>query len=292
LRAWRSSFSICGLRLLITSSVGDPLPYLPSQMRDFAEAGEPELIIDFFEDERASADPLKHFFPPKFALAKEGPELAFLGINGKKRRLGVISGDRDSAGMGLPPLDQPWRISEEREFVQEAIQGFVRACLQSRLLAEGGTFLHGAGVLMQGKGYAFVGHTRAGKTTLSRRFPISNLLGDDLVAIREARGFKLFGTPWPGREGGKVGPGGVPLVAVFNLDRERPKGLERIAAAEAVAEMAVNAPRLGHEGEEGELLAIFSSAALTVPIYNLSLRLEDDVYAWLQDFEKEEGGEP
>jgi hypothetical protein len=292
LRSWRSSYAVCGLRLLIASSVGDPTLFLPPQMHDFLAEGEPDLTVDFYEDEVASADPLKHFFPPKFALGKENARFVFLGLNGKKRRLGTISEDRREASMGLPLLDGPWRIPDERQFVEEALQGFVRACLQCRLLAAGGTFLHGAGVVSGGKGYAFVGHTRAGKTTLSRHFPACDLLGDDLVAIRETTRFTLFGTPWPGREGGWVGSRGASLEAVFNLDRERPKGLERMEPAEAVAEMAVNAPRLGYEGEETELLAIFSSAALSVPIYNLSLRLEDDVYAWLKEFANEEGGQP
>ncbi|OFW59070.1 MAG: hypothetical protein A2W01_04240 [Candidatus Solincola sediminis] len=286
--AWRNSYEICGLRLLITSSAGNPAPFLPPQTEDFVSNGDAHLSIEFFEDDRAAADPLKYFFPPKFSLVKEDTQFAFMGINGKERQLGTISAERDRGRMGLPCLDRPWRIAEEREFVEEALQGFLRAALQCRLLAECGTFLHAAGIAMNGKGYAFVGHTRAGKTTLSRHFPASNLLGDDLVAIRETEGFMLFGTPWPGREGGRVGSGGVPLKAIFNLDRERPKGLAHMAPAEAVAELAVNAPRLGHAGEEAELLGIFSSAALALPIYNLSLGLHDDVHAWLEGFEKKE----
>jgi hypothetical protein len=253
--------------------------------------GEPDIRVEFYEDETASADPLKHFFPPKFMLVEEGDSFQFLGINGKQRRLGDLNRERDLGRIGLPMLDRAWRIKDEREFTEQALQGFLRACLQCRLLAEGGTFLHAAGVVMDGRGYAFVGHTRAGKTTLSRRFPPEELLGDDLVAIRESQGFNLFGTPWPGREGGRVGPGGFSLEAIFNLDRRRPRGLKRMYPAQAVAELAVNAPRLGYEGEEVELLAIFSSASLALPIYNLSLSLEDDVRAWLEAFGRG-GGTP
>ena len=289
---WRNSFEVGGLRLLIVSSVGDPSPFLPPQIQDFRCEGEADLSIEFYEDEAAAADPLKRFFPPKFNLSRRESGFIFEGTNGKRRPLGLISPGRDRGRMGLPRLDGPWRIPEERGFVKEALQGFVRACLQCRLLWAGGTLLHAAGIEMEGNGYAFVGHTRAGKTTLSRHFPAKNLLGDDLVAIREMDEFMLFGTPWPGREGGRVGSGGIPLRAIFNLDRERPRGLERMAPAEAVADMAVNAPRLGHEGEEPELLGIFSSVAFTLPIYNLSLRLEDDVYSWLKGFKKEEGDRP
>lgn len=286
--SWTNSYEICGLRLLIVSSAGDPSPFLPPQTEDFQSRGNPDLSIEFYEDDRAAADPLKYFFPPKFVLARQESGFAFIGINGRKRQLGTISSARDRGQMGVPRLDGVWRIAEERGFVEEALQGFVRACLQCRLLAAAGTFLHAAGIALDGNGYAFVGHTRAGKTTLSRHFPASHLLGDDLVAFRETERFMLFGTPWPGREGGRVGSGGVPLRAIFNLDRTGPKGLQRMQPAQAVAELAVNAPRLGHEGEEAELLGIFSSAALALPIYNLSLGLEDDVYTWLKAFNLEE----
>ena len=136
---------------------------------------------------------------------------------------------------------------------------------------------------MKGAGIVLTGHTRTGKTTLSREFPAASVLGDDLVAVREeGEGFTLFGTPWPGREGGTVSYGGVPLRAVFCLHPELPRGLRRRAPGESLAELAANAPRLGHPAEESKLLDIFSSLVKRAPIYELSLGLGDDAMPFLE----------
>jgi hypothetical protein len=271
------------------SSVGDPLPFLPPQLVEFASSGRCDLEVHFLYDERAQADPLKRFFPSKFTLSRKDGALLFEGVNGRRRPLGRISLRRDRGEMGLPLLDRAWRLDEERELVAEALQAFVKACLQCCLLKSGGSMLHAAGVAFEGKGYAFVGHTGSGKTTLTRGLPESSILGDDLVAMREeGAGFVLYGTPWPGREGGKVALGGLPLRAICNLHPELSTGLRRMSAVDAVAELSVNAPRLGYEGEEEELLAIFSSVASTLPIYQLSMRLEDDLVSWLEKLQEEE----
>ena len=295
---WNKTFTIAGFNLEIISTAGDPTSYLPPRMQDFASSGLAEttgpagLDIDFTialtYDDTAQADPLKLFFPSKFKLSRredrEG-RLTFVGVNGRERILGWITSERDRGEMGLPRLEGPWRIEQEEEVVGEAVQALIGACLQCRLLASGGTLLHAAGVVLEDQGYAFVGHTRAGKTTLVQDFPESAILGDDLVAVREIDEEPLlFGTPWPGREGGTVSPGSAPLQAIFNLHRELPPGLEEMTPPQAVAELSANAPRLGYEGEEGELLAAFSRMAKSIPIYRLSIKLGDDVLSWLRKF--------
>jgi hypothetical protein len=288
---WSNGYLVAGIRLEIVSSVGDPSPYLPSAIRDFTSPGPPGLTIEFREDEQAQTDPLRRFFPPQFAVVREGEGLSFEGIEGRRKRLGIIATGGGRGVLGLPDLRSSWRLAEEEKAVREAVQAFVRACLQCRLLEEGGTLMHGAGVVHEGCGYALTGHTRAGKTTLSRDFPVEAVLGDDLVAVRQKEGaFELFGTPWPGREGGTVAYGGVPLRAVLHLHPELEPGLYAQSAAEAVAELASNAPRMGYVDEESKLLVIFSSLVMAVPIYRLSVRLGDDVMPFLKQLALERGG--
>ncbi|MBN2026748.1 MAG: hypothetical protein JW854_08335 [Actinobacteria bacterium] len=285
--SWSSSYLVAGLRLDIVSTVGDVCSFLPSAMRDFAapRQGSADITISFLADEEAQADPLRRFFPSQFNMESVAAGLSFDGREGKRKRLGFIHAGCAEAEMGLPPLERPWRIADEEEAVREAVQAFVRACLQCRLMEAGGTLMHAAGVDWEGSGFAFTGHTRAGKTTLSRDFPAEAVLGDDLVAVgRTPDEIVLFGTPWPGREGGTVAYGGVPLRAVFHLHPELDPGLHPQSAGEALAELATNAPRLGYEGEESKLLGIFSSLVTAVPIYKLSLRLGDDVMPFLWHF--------
>lgn len=291
--SWSNTYLIAGLRLEIKSYVGDPSAYFSRAMQDFTSqhAGDADITITFHADEEAQAGPLRRFFPSQFTMERCREGLSFDGSEGRRKRLGLISTGCAHAEMGLPDLDSPWRIAEEEEAVREAMQAFVKACLQCRLLEEGGTLMHAAGVSWEGNGYVFTGHTRVGKTTLSREFPAEAVLGDDLVAVRETQGItELFGTPWPGREGGTVAYGGAPLRSVFNLHPELEPGIYRQSPGEALAEFASNAPRLGHAGEESKLLGVFSSLVAAVPIFRMSLRLGDDVMPFLRQVSSEEGG--
>jgi len=286
------TYLIAGLRLKIISSVGEAATFLPPVMDAFVTSGTEaaDLTITLYYDEEAQADPLRRFFPPQFMMEIRDGGFSFDGMEGRRKRLGLVSAGCAGAEMGLPLLDTAWRISEEEEALREALQAFVRACLQCRLLQEGGTLVHAAAIDWEGDGFAFAGHTRAGKTTLSRGFAAECVLGDDLAAVgRGPRGFTLYGTPWPGREGGIVAYGGVPLRAVFNLHPEMDTGLYRQSPGEALADLAANAPRLGYGGEESKLLGVFSSLVETVPIYRLSLRLGDDAAVYLRRVSAEEG---
>jgi len=245
----------------------------------------PDLVLHIEEDERAQADPLKRFFPPSFRLRREGDKSWFERSDGHGGPLGSIEHGMRRAVLGLPLLARSWRLPEEEEAVREALQAFLKGCLQWLLLEGGGTLVHAAGVVLRGRGFAFAGHTRAGKTTLARIFPPEAVLGDDLVAVRrEGEGFSLYGTPWPGREKGRVDYGGAPLAAIFNLHPGLPEGLHPLTPAEAAAELAANAPRTGDPLEESKLLEVFSSLTTRVSIYRLSVRLGEDVMRYLEDF--------
>jgi hypothetical protein len=289
---WNSTYLIAGMRIEITSSVGDPTACLPRDMPDFiaSEPGTPDIAISFRDrGETRAATP--HPFPSHFRMESCREGLSFDGMQGERTRLGSINDRCTAAEMRLPPLHDAGRAAEDDEAVREAVQAFVRACLQCRLMSLGGTLMHAAGVTWEKDGFIFTGHTRAGKTTLSRVFPAAAVLGDDLVAVREGPGgYMLYGTPWPGREGGSVAYGGVPLRAVFNLHPGSEAGLHRQSPAEALAELATNAPRMGYKGEESKLLAVFSSLVQAVPIYGLSMRLGDDVTPYLRWVSAKEGG--
>jgi len=290
---WNNAYLIAGIRIEITSSVGDPTAYLPRDMPDFTMGGPgtADLAILFHDQGDEQAGPPRYPFPSHFKMESCREGLSFDGMEEDKMRLGFIHTGCAEAKMGLPPPDTPWRTAEEEEAVREAAQAFVRACLQCRLMEMGGTLMHAAGVTWEGDGFVFTGHTRAGKTTLSRGFPTAAVLGDDLVAVREQReGFALYGTPWPGREGGTVSYGGAPLRAVFNLHPGSESGLHRQSSAQALAELATNAPRMGYGGEESKLLVVFSSLVQAVPIYRLNMRLGDDVTPYLRQSSAEEGG--
>lgn len=282
---WKAVFRVAGLTLEIRSEVGDPSPFLPREMDAFRHHGTPEAWLELEFNEAAQADPLKRFSPPQFRMRNSPEGLAMVKRTNPGDTLGVIMPSASRARLGLPDLGTTWRLVQEEEGVREAIHSFLRALLQCLLLDAGGTMLHAAGLDLGGKGLAFVGHTRSGKTTLARKFPGRLVLSDDLVAVTPSgNGFLLFGTPWPGREGGSVSYGGLSLQALFILRPGLPSGTYRCSPGEALAELVAEAPRLEISGEESKLLEIFSSVAATVPICKLSAGLEEDVMEYVESF--------
>jgi len=103
------------------------------------------------------------------------------------------------------------------------------------LLADrGGIILHGSGIILKEKGYLFMGHSDAGKTTMVKIFHHhAKILNDDRMIVRkEEGGFYLYGTPWHG-ELSLVAPDRVPLKAIFFLNQAEENRIERTEGLEA-----------------------------------------------------------
>ena len=107
--------------------------------------------------------------------------------------------------------------------------------LFARLLADrSGIILHGSGLIFKEKGYLFVGHSDAGKTTLVKIFHHhARILNDDRMIVRkENNSFYLYGTPWHG-DLSLVAPDRVPLKAIFFLNQAKENRIERTGGLEA-----------------------------------------------------------
>lgn len=110
------------------------------------------------------------------------------------------------------------------------------------LLALGrGVEFHACGVSdLEGKGYLFVGHSEAGKTTSARLWQRQRdalLLSDDRVIVREVDGkFWMYGTPWHGEEE-ISSPRKVELTHIFFLRHGERNELARLGRAEAAAQL-------------------------------------------------------
>ena len=107
--------------------------------------------------------------------------------------------------------------------------------LFAQLLADrGGIILHGSGLIFKEKGFLFVGHSDAGKTTIVRLFRHrAKILNDDRMIVKKENGrFCLYGTPWHG-EISQVAPDRVPLKAIFFLNQAKENRIERTEGLEA-----------------------------------------------------------
>lgn len=95
--------------------------------------------------------------------------------------------------------------------------------LLARLLAEReGCYIHASGVVLDGKGLLFVGHSNAGKSTIAMMLKNqATVLCDDRMIVRKwPDGFKIHGT-WSHGDMPDVSSDSVPLKAVLFLKQDR-----------------------------------------------------------------------
>ena len=93
--------------------------------------------------------------------------------------------------------------------------------LISRLLADrNGFFLHSCGAVIDGKGFVFVGHSEAGKSTTARMIaPYAEILCDDRNIVRRYEdGWKVYGT-WSHGDVPDVSSNDAPLYAILFIEK-------------------------------------------------------------------------
>ena len=103
--------------------------------------------------------------------------------------------------------------------------------LLGRLLAyRDGCIMHSLGIILDGKGYLFVGHSDAGKSTMARMLmKEATILCDDRNIIRKnGEGYLLSGT-WSHGDVPNVSSEVAPLKAIFFLEQAVDNAIESIA---------------------------------------------------------------
>lgn len=114
--------------------------------------------------------------------------------------------------------------------------------LISHLLGLGkGVELHAAGLVdAQGRGHLFVGHSGAGKSTMTRLWeyrPGVVILSDDRIILRRKEGaFRMYGTPWHG-DARHASPGSAPVSAIYLLEHGDATRMTPLSATQAVARL-------------------------------------------------------
>jgi MoaA/NifB/PqqE/SkfB family radical SAM enzyme len=102
--------------------------------------------------------------------------------------------------------------------------------LLARVLADRqGCYLHASGVEFAGKGFLFVGHSEAGKSTMVKLLNgKAKILCDDRMIVRQRiDGFKIYGT-WSHGEVPQVSGDSAPLSAIFFLNKANDNRIENL----------------------------------------------------------------
>jgi MoaA/NifB/PqqE/SkfB family radical SAM enzyme len=141
--------------------------------------------------------------------------------------------------------------------------------LLARVMADHeGCFLHSSGVILNGQGLLFVGHSEAGKSTLVKMLEGSaKILCDDRNIVRRwPDGFKLHGT-WSHGEIPLVSSDSAPLAAVLFLKKS---DINRITALKSPREII------------GRLLACLIKPLTTADWYEKTMALFESMVRELQ----------
>jgi hypothetical protein len=153
-----------------------------------------------------------------------------------------------------------------------------QAILINRLLFNNVVVIHGAGIVLDGKGYIFFGPSGIGKTTISRLWVKrgAQLLNDDRVALYQTGdGWKISGTPWHGEEP-VVSPLNAPLAGVVRLRQAPYNRVRQLTDIEGLSQLLACAliPFFSKSGLE-QSINIMEQLADVVPMVELSLKPED-----------------
>ena len=114
--------------------------------------------------------------------------------------------------------------------------------LRGRILFAPGIVCHAFAVEDEGRGFLFVGHSGAGKSTQAALWAArtnATVLSDDRVAVRmDGKGPSIHGTPWGG-DADIATNHRAPLTAVFILGQAPQNSLRRLSPVESVPLLAV-----------------------------------------------------
>ena len=135
-----------------------------------------------------------------------------------------------------------------------------------------GALIHAAGIDINGKGLIFPGTSGAGKSTLSRQFLNKHAqpLSDDRIVVRKLdKGFRAYGTPWPG-EGGIAVNRSVSLSKIFFLNHAADNRIKEINSKKALERLLpVTSIPWYDRGTMPEMLHFCEDLVSNVPVYEL-----------------------
>jgi hypothetical protein len=162
------------------------------------------------------------------------------------------------------------------------LQDFEIILFSNWLASFGDVILHASGMVMDGKGYAFIGPAGAGKSTLASSLFNDHaflVLGEDQVILRFLEGqFWIFGTPWH-ENPAMCSPSGAPLERLFFLDRNARQEVVSLTHMDGITRILQTAfiPYYRHELVPS-ILDRLTLLAEQVPFHSLSYQLGSDVW--------------
>ena len=168
-------------------------------------------------------------------------------------------------------------------------ENFLRLAFSRLALAHDGLLLHASGLIIDGRGYVFFGHSGAGKSTVAGLAPPGcTLLSDDLVLLRlhgPAPGQAwLHGVPFRGEALPAPRPNAsAPLAGLYALRQAPSHTLARLSTPTAAAHLLACTPFLtgdsaGDATAGRQALAICTRIAQAMPVHTLAFARNPDFW--------------
>lgn len=141
---------------------------------------------------------------------------------------------------------------------------FLTAIYASRLLSEGGFFLHAAAIVGAEGAHVFFGPSGSGKTTVAELVG-QGVITDEIAAIRrDGDRYRVFGVPWRGRRLT------APLAGLFRLRKAPATSFARLSPVETVRQLLSSVFFSRADlSEVGRFLEIAGDLAKKVPGYEM-----------------------
>lgn len=165
------------------------------------------------------------------------------------------------------------------QYPAEEVEYFLRVIYALLAFQRGGLLFHAAGIVRNGRGYLFFGHSGSGKTTVARLSADDVVLNDDLVLLMPAEdGWRAYATPFWNPSQVQPTRQNAPLAAMFRLIQSKEVSVETLRPSQAVAEIISNVPIIPDDPQRTPGLLVRSRELLrTVPAYRLYF-LPDDSF--------------
>ena len=177
-------------------------------------------------------------------------------------------------------------IDKERELYPDAEDDYLQnLCIYrdicKQIIKFGAMLVHSAAISVDGKGYMFSALSGTGKTThinlwLKKFGDRARVINGDKPIIREVDGeFRVFGTPWCGKEGINENIS-APIQGICLLSRGKENKISRVKSDEAIASLMEQTARPKGAESMIELLELIDKLLGKVPIYRLFCNMEPE----------------
>jgi len=162
--------------------------------------------------------------------------------------------------------------------------------LIARLLADRqGCYLHSSSVILEGNGLLFVGHSDAGKSTITKMLKKkAEILCDDRIIVRrQPEGFRVYGT-WSHGEIQNVSSSSAPLKAVLFLEKDKTNSIVQFDDKKEIMRRllaCIIKPFVTADWWQKEL-SLLEKIAVEVPCYSLHFDKSGKIVGLLENLIK------